>query len=179
VTYQGLESDSGKHVLLVCPACLRMLQIRPLSVGKTGHCVHCRNPLRAESDGMGGVRAVSMTAIGSGMPQASDGAREMWALPPSENPVGLHEPLLPAVRPTFASSASIPSRWGFPTREPEEDLTVDFAPPGFAEALFGEGNVSVPGEGPHATSDQPGSLASGPDDHPRENLQPSRQHRAR
>ncbi len=95
----------------------------------------------------------------------------MWALPPSEDPAGLHEPSLAAVRPTFASSASIPSRWGFPAREPEEDLTVDFAPPGFAEALFGEGDVSVQEEGPHATSDQPGSTASGPGENTRENIQ--------
>lgn len=55
LTYQTDESGSAKHVLLVCPACLRMLRIRSLSVEKAGHCVHCRNPLRAESDGMGGA----------------------------------------------------------------------------------------------------------------------------
>lgn len=93
----------------------------------------------------------------------------MLVPPLSDDPTGLHEPPLAEVRPTFACSARIPSRWGFPAREPEEDLTEDFAPPGFAEALFGEGNVAVQVVGPHTMSDQPGSPAPGPDDSPGEN----------
>jgi hypothetical protein len=172
-TYQALESDSAKRVLLVCPACLHMLQTHPLSVGKTGHCVHCRHPLRAESDGMGGVRAVSLPAIGPGMPDPPDGARNLRALPHAEAPASLHAKPLPTIHPTFASSATIPPRWGFPAREPEEEQPLDFVPPGFAEALFGEGNVSVQRVGLRATSDQPRSLASRPDDNPRDILSAS------
>lgn len=173
LTYQSIESDSGRHILLVCPACQGMLQIRPVSVGKSGHCVHCRNPLRAESDGLGGVQAVSLAGVGSLIQQAADDDRENRAPAISEAVSRFHEPSAAAERPTFASSARIPSRWGFPARAPEEDLTDDLTPPGFAEALFGEGSVAVPKDSLKTRRDQTGSPAVGPDDNPRENPSPS------
>jgi hypothetical protein len=138
VISQPVGSDPTKLVRLTCPACFGRLQTRASLVGKTGHCVHCRTSLRAEPDGSGGVLAVAINGNDSPLLRDPESATGSLVSRLSKDDAGL--PQLPdaGTQTTFASSAKIPSQWGFPDRTDSEDLPMEFAPRGFAEALFGQ-----------------------------------------